>query len=368
VPASTLLHVFPGFGCGGTQLRTASIINALGDEFTHQIMSLNGDLTARGAINSSLNVQFSVARRCAGPFSAPWKFGRAIEAIHPKLVLTYNWGAIDAVIGARLAGFTVIHNECGFGADEAVKLKRRRVWTRKAVLQTTYCTVVTSANMLRIARKQFGLSPRKAQLIRTGVDTQRFRPGRNSEGRMLLGVGPSELLFGFVGGLRDEKNIPLMLRAFHNAKIQDAKLLLVGDGPCRAAVEKLVDELGIASKVILAGQVADPLPYLWMLDVFVMSSSTEQVSNALLEAMACGLPVVCTDAGDSRELLGSAGNGYVVPPEDESALARALTRIAPEGTRATLRAANRERTAANYGKERMVAEYGELFRRAVARL
>ncbi len=361
-----LLHIFPSFGSGGAQLLTASIINALGHEFAHRIMAIDGDLGASAAIDSAIHVEFCPAPSHARPFTAPSAFRRTVQELRPALVLTYNWGAIEAVMGARMAGCTVIHNECGFGADEAVKLKRRRIWTRRLVLNTIFRTVATSANMLRIARRQFGLSARKAQLIRTGVDVVRFRPGRNTPGRISLGVSEQTVLFGYIGGLRPEKNLPLMMRAFGDAQIPNAKLILVGDGPCRRSLEDLVRELCIADAVIFAGHVMDPLPYLLMLDVFVMSSSTEQLPNALLEAMACGLPVVCTDVGDSRETLGAAAEGCVVRPGDLDDFVQALRAMANNSDRRTsLGAANRKLSATHYCKENMVREYAALFHAAL---
>ncbi len=364
--APTLLHVFPGFEGGGAQLRMASILNAIGDEFRHQIIAIDGNVDAAGALDPALGAEFHPAPARSGSLPAANAFRRAVRALRPDAVLTYNWGAIDASIGARLAGCTVIHNECGFGADEAVTLKRRRVWTRRIILNTIFRTVVTSANMLRIARTQFRIPAAKAQLIRTGVDVERYRPGRNTEGRLSMGMSASEILFGYAGGLRPEKNLPLMIRALHEARIPNARLLLIGDGPRRGALEELTRQLGVAGQVIFAGHVSDPLPYLLMLDAFVMSSSTEQVSNALLEAMACGLPVVCTDVGDSRELLGPAGERFVVPPGDTGALTQALREVAANGERrVALGVANRERSVAEYGKDKMVREYAALFQAAV---
>src|SRR5260370_15277497 len=105
-------------------------MNALGREFAHRIMAIDGDLSAAAAIDPSIRAEFCTAPPQKGLFTAP-AFLRAVQMLRPALVLTYNWGAIEAVIGARMAGCTVIHNDSGFGSDEAVQLKRRRICTRK---------------------------------------------------------------------------------------------------------------------------------------------------------------------------------------------------------------------------------------------
>ena len=103
------------------------------------------------------------------------------------------------------------------------------------------------------------------------------------------------------------------------------------------------------------------------MDVFVMSSLTEQVSNAQLEAMASGLPVICTAVGDSGELLGETAGGCLVPSGDEQAYKVALMRLGlDKSLRERLGAENRARTIEWYSKDRMVAEYGALFESAVS--
>lgn len=237
---------------------------------------------------------------------------------------------------------------------------------RRAILNTTFRTVVTSKTLLSIALTQYKLPPGKVQRIRTGVDVNRFQPRRSLGGRESFGVGENEILFGYIGGFRAEKNLGLLLRAFHSAQLPNAKLLMVGEGPCRSELEEAVRDLGIQSKVIFTGHQLDPAPFLSMLDVFVMSSATEQVSNAQLEAMASGLPVICTDVGDCRDLLGATASSCLVPPGDMNAFKCALHEIGTNlELRAMIGAANRRRTVSDHSKDRMVQEYRELLDSAI---
>ena len=130
-----------------------------------------------------------------------------------------------------------------------------------------------------------------------------------------------------MGALRPEKNLELLLRGFALANIANARLALIGDGPCRSGLQRLAAELGIGGRVIFAGRADQPALSLPALDVFAMSSSTEQMSNAMLEAMATGLPVVTTNVGDSRELLGKEG-GVVTPAGDLGGYASGLRAMA----------------------------------------
>lgn len=357
-------HVFPGFGCGGTQLRVVRILNGIGDRARHTILALDGETGAAGRIDAGVRAAMVVAPARGGWYAL--RLRRTIAAHRPDLLLSYNWGSMEAVIGACLGPLCpVVHNECGFGADEAASLKYRRVLTRYVLLNRVHTTVVTSRAMLAVCRESFKLAAEKVRWIRTGVDTGVFHPGLPQNWRAEIGAAAAgELVIGFLGGLRPEKNLELLLRGFTAAGIPHARLALIGEGPCRPALEQLAAELGIAERVRFAGRAGRPELCLAGLDVFAMSSATEQTSNAMLEAMATGLPVVTTDVGDSRELLTGEG-GEVTLPGDVQAYAVALRRLAAsEELRRRAGAANRKRAVEEYSNERMVRAYAGLYEEA----
>jgi len=361
-----LLHVLPTFGIGGTQLRLVTLMNALGAGFTHSVIPLNGDTEAAERLDPRVPLRLLAAPPGKGGWLYIRALRRAIRGVAPDLLLTYNWGAIEAALGASLGALCpAIHNECGFGPDEAAGLKWRRVVARRLVLNRIYGTIVVSSTLRAIALRQYRVRPDRLHLIRNGVDTERFRPGHNREWRARMGVPEEALLFGFTGGLRGEKNLALLLRAFAAAGLPDARLALVGDGTDRGALEELARGLGIGDRLILTGTVPDTAPYLNAFDVFVMSSITEQTPNALLEAMACGLPAVCTGVGDAAEILGGGGRPSVVPPNDLAAYVESLATLAHQpDVRQALGTANRARCVSEYSLGRMVREYAALYRAA----
>jgi glycosyltransferase involved in cell wall biosynthesis len=357
------LHIFPNFGAGGMELRVTRIINGIGPSVRHTILALWGNYDAREYIDGSIRVDCPEppARTRLLPYVSELR--RIIRRHNPDLLLTYNWGAIDAVLGAWMSGFgPIIHHECGFGIEESVTLKSRRVLARRVLLRPTFAVAVTSRTLRDISIQRFKVPPDKVRWIRTGVDGERFRPGLSRDWRRQAGVRDDDLLFGSVGGLRPEKNLPLLLRAFAGARIPNAKLVLVGEGAERPLLEQLARDEGIAERVLLPGKVSDPAVCLGAFDVFALASCTEQTSNALLEAMACGLPAISTNVGDSRELLGDAGPPVIVPSGDLHAYTGALTALAqsPE-FRARLGTANRQRCLQHYSLERMVGEYEALY-------
>ena len=360
-----LMHVFPGFAPGGAELRMTRIMNGMGPGVRHTVLSLNGYWGARDSIDAEIPTEYVTAPPGGGGRFYFLELQSAIRRRHPDVLLTYNWGAIEATIGGWLGNICpIIHNECGFGADESAGFKTSRVLTRWIVLNQVFAVAVTSRAMREVATRVFRLPAEKVHWIRTGVDVERFRPGLSRDWRREIGVGDDELLAGFLGGFRPEKNLPLLIRAFASARIPKAKLALVGDGFGGEQLRRLVGELRCEDSVIFAGHAADPVACLAALDVFALSSCTEQTSNALLEAMACGLPAVATDVGDSADLLGAE---YVVPSGDECEFALALAALAESAElRCRMGAANRRRCVERHPLAGMVHQYEALYRAAAA--
>jgi glycosyltransferase involved in cell wall biosynthesis len=362
--AMRLLHVFPTFAPGGAQARTVTLINSLGPEFQHRVVAIDGVTTARERIGRG--VDFGLVEAPPKSIVASVRgFVRLLMEHEPDLLLTYNWGAIDAVLAAHLRGrCPVVHGEDGFGPDEASGLKSRRVLTRRLVLRRAFATVVPSRTLYDIAEKQYRLPTKKIRYLPNGVDCLRFQTGRNEQLRAELGVSGDELLFGYVGLLRAEKNLPLLLRSFAAAAIASSRLALVGGGDCEGQLRRLASELGIAERVLFVGMVDDTAAYYRAFDVFALSSFTEQMPISLLEAMASGLPAICTNVGDCAIILDESSSPAVVPDGDAGAYSGAMRAMTEAARRQTLGARNRMRCESEYSLHSMVEAYRSLYKEA----
>jgi glycosyltransferase involved in cell wall biosynthesis len=187
-----------------------------------------------------------------------------------------------------------------------------------------------------------------------GVDLRRFRPAA---------APPAGCVFGTVGGLRGEKDHENLLRAFAQG-IDGASLCLVGGGPLEPVLRTLAREFGIDGRTQFVGPVADTAPHYAAMSVFVLSSRTEQMPIAMLEAMACGLPVVATDVGDVRTILPAEAGEFVVPPGDPKLLAAALQKLAGDAPlRRSLGAANRRRVEERYEAGACLGRFVALYER-----
>lgn len=353
--ARRFVHVFATFGAGGPQVRAVQLLARLGAGHQHVVLAMDGCTDAAAQLPAQVPVELVPPPRRGGLFANVRALRTWLRAQRPDLVLTYNWGAIESAIAARALGLPLVHHEDGFGPEEAQRRLRRRSWLRRLALRGVP-VVVPSLVLQRIAATEWRLPAAQVHHFPNGVDLQRFRPA----------APPARLVLGTVGGLRGEKDHATLLRAFAGLG-GDARLCLVGGGPLADALRTRARELGVDGRTQFTGPVQDTAPHYAAMSVFVLSSRTEQMPIALLEAMACGLPVVATDVGDVRTILPDEAAPCIVPPGDAEALAAALRRVAADaGLRQTLGAANRRRVEQRYEAGRCLGRFVQLYEQVAA--
>ncbi|MBL8863533.1 MAG: glycosyltransferase family 4 protein [Planctomycetes bacterium] len=367
-----LLHVFSTFVPAGPETRAVRLIEGAGHEFRHSIVAMDGRLDAAALFSGKYDVRLLEAPPRAGSWATLRRMRALLVELRPSALLTYNWGAFDAVIAARSLRYgRVIHHEDGFNQDEAREFKARRVWARRLVLPRVHRVIVPSRRLEHIARERWKLAAEQVACIPNGIDLARFQPadGRPSL-RHRLGIPARAPLVGWVGHLRPEKNPLRFLQAAARVDPElGAHFLVLGDGPERAACEELAAKTPtLYGRTHFTGHVQDPREHYRALDLFCISSDTEQMPIALVEAMASALPVVSTDVGDVRAMLAPGQDGWVLGlDERETAwpLAERLTALLRDADeRARLGRANREKALRDYGFETMLAAHREVWRSA----
>jgi glycosyltransferase involved in cell wall biosynthesis len=369
VGAPRLLHVFPAFGTGGPEVRTALLMNAM-PEFRHVVLSLNGEYGGRARLTAPESVEtFGPPDGDSGVRLR--SLARRLRTCRPDGIVTYGWGGTDAILAARLAGLArPLHIEDGFLPDEAHRQKFARLQVRRIAFRLAAGLMVPSRTLERVATREWWLAPQRVRFVPNGVDTTRFAPpstDETSRARQEVGAQAGEVVVGTVAALRPDKNHARLLRAFAElATRHPARLLIVGDGPCREALEAQAAALGLAGRVVLPGAALDPSGYYHAMDVFALSSDTEQMPLSVLEAMASGLPVASTDVGDVAGMIAPGSGGAVVARTDEGGLSAALYSFATdEAMRREAGAANRARAVAVYSLTEMIERYRSAFRSLV---
>jgi glycosyltransferase involved in cell wall biosynthesis len=279
------------------------------------------------------------------------------------------WSNLLGIPAARLAGVLAIVSSRRDLAHFDWYRGKRRMWLRR--VQNLSGTVLANATTIRdVLITEDGFAPEKVRVIHNGVDIGKFQVPRDRE-RLFPGVGDAKLIV-LVGNMHtDVKGHPWLIEAA-SAVVRDfpsARLVLVGDGERRADFEQQVATLGLATNVIFLGRRSDVADILACCDVALLPSRAEGLSNAVLEYMAAGLPVIASRVGGNAELVQDGVTGLLVPPEDSPALAAALLRFLHDPGLSRRMAKNgHEFVVQNYSFERLLREvdalYSELLQRS----
>lgn len=369
--APRLLHVFATFAPGGPQVRTARLMNAFGGEWEHAVLAMDGVTSARDLVEPRVALELLETPPKRGSLATTRALRGLLRAVPHDLLLTYNWGSMDAAFAARsLRERRWIHHEDGFLPDETGGYKRRRIWTRRLALRGAAALIVPSRNLERIALELWRLPRERVFWIPNGIRVEDFAaqggPG-DAAARAALGVPADAVLVGSVGHLRGEKNFGRLLAAVERLG-PEVHLCLVGDGPERAALEKRAGTDALRGRVHFAGHREDLGEVYRGFDVFALSSDTEQMPVALIEAMAAGLSVAATDVGDVRVVLPEGQGRWVVGlgEGDVERLAGAIGELCGDaGLRRRLGEENFSKVQGTFTFEGMLGAYRERYREAI---
>lgn len=253
---------------------------------------------------------------------------RHLRATRPAAVLTVKDHAAQVALLARLIGrldmpvYVKVTNTLSVVARRrAQRFMIRRLYPRADRI------IANSSGVLKDLQTAFGIRPERLALIYNPTVTEDCaeRARAPVDHAWLDDAADVPVILG-IGRLAWQKDFPLLLRAFAQLRRERrCRLLIIGEGEDRPALEAEVRRLGIGEDVDLPGFVDDALPYLARADLFVLSSRYEGLSNVLIEALAVGTPVVATDCpSGSAEILDDGGYGPLVPVGDSRGLARAM--------------------------------------------
>jgi glycosyltransferase involved in cell wall biosynthesis len=368
-----ILHLHSTFNLGGKEARAVQLMNAFGDRARHTIVSAMPDqLGARERIAKGIKYEIALdppplsGKPSVKRYEAIARYMRRFD-----LVLTYNWGAIDGVMAARVFGKDlppIVHHEDGFNSDEVQRLNPVRNMYRRLALPAANALVVPSEILERIALKHWRVPPERIQRIANGVKTGLY--AGKPDPRLIPQLQkkrPGEIIIGTVAGLRPVKDLPMLVRACAGLNTR-FKLVIVGEGPERQTIVDAAEKMAIEDDVILTGFLPEPHKYMGLFDIFALSSQSEQAPISVIEAMAAGLPVVAPRVGDIPAMLGARNQHYLPPHRTEVLLRDRIDILAkhPE-ERELVGKENRERARALYDEAAMVAAYARLYAEAMGR-
>ncbi|WP_162349313.1 glycosyltransferase [Pseudoxanthomonas gei] len=265
------------------------------------------------------------------------------------------------------AGCMRISNRRDMGYKKSAKLK----WLFR-FLNPRFDRVIAPAQpILSELSRAEGLDSARMLWIPNGVDTRKFRPwprGERQAARHSLRLDDDSIAFVCIARMTAEKCHGDLLSAFAqvHAQVPQARLFLVGQGPLRAEIERQVAAAGLGHAVTLLGMRPDIESVLPALDIGLLASSTEGMSNAILEMASCGLPVIATDVGGNPSLVEPEVNGLLVPSGNSGLLAQAMARLAVEpAQRLRMGQAARARIEREFSLDAMVRSFDNCYRQLV---
>jgi len=369
-----VLHLHSSFDAGGKELRAVRLMNLLGRSIRHTVVSAQpGAMGAAAAVDAGIAVDYPAD---FPPLAGPVRPGRlhalARAMAGYDLVLTYNWGAMDAVMAHTLFGQALglpplVHHEDGFNEDEAIRLKPARNWYRRIGLGRAAGLIVPSGRLEGIALETWRQPRWRVRRIANGIPTGAYAKQARPDALPRVIKRPGEFWVGTLAGLRAVKNLPRLVRAFA-ALGEEWQLVILGQGPEREAIREAAMALDLGHRVHLPGFVADPAKVMGLFDLFALSSDSEQFPISVVEAMAAGLAVAAPAVGDVAAMVAPENAPFIVAPGRDDALAEALLALAADpALRARIGTANRAKARADYDEAAMLAAYRAAYATALGR-
>lgn len=367
-----IAHVVYRLSVGGLENGVVNLINRLpAREFRHAVIAM-ADITDFRERITNKDVAFIELRKGPGhAFKLYPRLYRLFRELSPAVVHTRNLAALEAVVPAFLAGVPVrVHGEHGWGAEDTDGSNRKFRLIRRLFRPFVTRYVALSGHLRDYLVERVGVPPQRVTQICNGVDTERFSPARGGRApiRGCPFDDPDAWLVGAVGRMDGVKDHAGLARAFirllqaNPVAVQRLRLIIVGEGPLRTEVMRMLEQAGVAHLAWLPGERSDVPDILRGLDCFVLPSRAEGISNTVLEAMASGLPVIATRVGGNPELLDDGVTGTLVPAGDEEALVKAIQRYLGDPAMATRHGtAAREEAVRRFGIQSMVESYRRVY-------
>ncbi len=359
-----LLHVIDELALGGTEMIMIRVVSRLDPQrFQSQVCAFIPGPVESELQAAALPYVILHKRRAFDVMLLlrlrAWIKRERIDLVHCRSLQGILYGGLAATL-ARVPFVCNVEGENTLRMQRAVPILR---WSAKR----SRAMIVVSESLKRSACRVTGVAPERLTVVYNGVDLDKFNTHHsNSDVLPVLRKGGAHA--GCVGRLHPVKDHACLFRAIDHVRqfVPNVHLSLIGDGPLRRELSDLQSDLGLRDHISFLGQRDDVARLLPQFDVFVLSSLSEGISIALLEAMAAGLPVVATNVGGNPEVVQHGVTGLLVPPQDSRALADALLQVLsdPEARQAMGRK-GRERVEAHFSLSAMARHYGQIYERAL---
>jgi sugar transferase (PEP-CTERM/EpsH1 system associated) len=370
-----ILHVINSLGLGGTERGVLKLMEGLDPKlFDQRICAIRGidqQLVASSPVNGKV---FKAGQDNSGFQFLLFRLAQVFRTYKPHIVHSRNWGSIEAIPAGWLTRMpVVIHSEHGYELDMLSGLPFRRRLLRRAFYGFCDAVFTVSRELQDYHRRQSWFPAQRIRVIPNGVDTRGFAPSLETrQGVRDRFNFPSEsIVLGTVGRIVPIKDQRTLLQAAEQL-IQcnlNIRVLLVGGGPGLEQLRSYVYASPyLHDRVTFLGATLHLCDVFQAMDIFVLPSISEGMSNTLLEAMSSGLACVATAVGGNSELIEEGRSGFLFAPGNVTELSQLLRMlIGQSDLRKKLATAARDRAVAHFSLDRMMQDYTELYSELAAR-
>jgi len=356
-----VLHIVESLEFGGAEKVVASLANGLAASHDISICCVK----RLGALAADIDSRISVVCLNKGEgndYLLPFRLTYLMIRGRFDVVHTHSWSVFleGGIAGAFAGARVMLHTAHGPYAEYPPSLRSRlklrlRHFLERLVARRFDRIVAVSGAIQNYIETTIHIPRKRLLTVHNGISDNR-RPSDRPEREIIT--------FLTVGRLAPIKNHDMLLRAFHRIAMlrSDVRLVIVGDGPERSALEDQISRLRIEDRVSLPGFRPDIDALLADADVFVLTSRYEGISIALLEAMRSGLPAIGTSVGGIPETIAEGATGFLIAPDDDEALADAMTRLADSKLlRETMGERGSDHFRNNFSLATMLSRYQQLY-------
>ncbi|MDO9162196.1 MAG: TIGR03088 family PEP-CTERM/XrtA system glycosyltransferase [Methylococcaceae bacterium] len=367
-----IAHVLFRLGTGGLENGVVNLINHLPDDkYRHAVICMTNYTDFRKRITNKDVQVYCLNKKPGKDFAVYLRLWRLLRTIKPDILHTRNLSALEAQLSGLLAGVKHrIHGEHGRDIDDVNGTNPRYVFLRKLFRPLVHRYIPMSKDLENWLVRQIQVPPQKITQLYNGVDLSRFKVG-NEKPLELLPPSfrtPGLQIIGTVGRLDPVKDqITLVAALIHllstSPELKDkVRLVLVGAGGLQERLNSMIQVADLNDLVWFAGDRSDVADLMRTLDIFVLPSINEGISNTILEAMATGLPVIATKVGGNPELVVDNETGILIPKQNPVAMSDAIKLYLDNPELITAHGqAGRHHCESVFSLSRMVSDYARAY-------
>ncbi len=367
-----IAHVIYRLGVGGLENGLINLINNMPiNKYRHIIVCLKGSTQFRERLKRKDVQIIDLQKRDGQDWCSFRRFYKILKQHKVDIIHTRNLAAIEYQVPAFLAGVKYrVHSEHGWDTFDPEGNNKKYQLLRRLLSPLIKVFIPLSLHLQSYLVEKVKIPRYKIQRICNGVDIKKFHPAmlKSTLSDCPLSFDKKNIYIGTVGrmhGVKDQITLVtafIRLMQFHQELNGHVYLILIGDGPLRQESIDLLEKHQLLQYAWLPGERQDIADIMRSLDIFVLPSQAEGISNTILEAMATGLPVIATAVGGNPELVKQGETGLLVAPSDPKAMAEAmLSLLIDKEKRLQLSGNSHQRVIENFSIQAMVTKYTEVY-------